>query len=362
MSITEAQARRALRHADIPWDAEIDDPRESPWVVHDHRGMGGLAAAFATGCRSLRRAEDFFADLGLGAHRALGLGRGTPCDTTLYRLLAEQSPAGIEETVFAHVKSLISGKVVKNDRQKLGVLTFDGKGTWSRADGEKVEGARQSAYDAEGSSLQTFGALRAALTSSSSARVSARGSSARRRARRPRSASCSPRSATSVCMTALKACVLFGENHATEAGSVEECRGYRQLDAWPPALLGSWDEAGDEGDLVRQGVAVGAPALERAVLVPLSPRMSLLSASREQPLATGLPRASSRCLPDGSSSSSCAARPTAAGVAPMMRWRCPRTRTSGRGLVALAAAGTIAALVLLFKAALNPLKTRCRRR
>jgi len=168
MSITEAQARRALRHADIPWAREVDDPREEAWVVHDHRGLlGGLAAAFSTGCRSLRRAEDFFADLGLGARRALGLGRGTPSDTTLYRLVAEQSPAGFEETVFAHVKGLIAGKVVKNDRLALGVMSFDGKGTWSRTDGEKVSGAQQSAYDAEGSSLQTFGALRAVLTSSS---------------------------------------------------------------------------------------------------------------------------------------------------------------------------------------------------
>lgn len=168
MSITEAQARRALRHADIPWNMEVDDPRESPWVVHDHHGiLGGLAAAFAAGRFKLRRAEDFFADLGLGARRALGLGRLTPCDTTLYRLLAEQSPVGLEETVFAQVKSLIARKVVKNDRLELGVMTFDGKGTWSRADGEKVEGARQSAYDADGSSLQTFGALRATLTSSS---------------------------------------------------------------------------------------------------------------------------------------------------------------------------------------------------
>jgi hypothetical protein len=168
MWITEAQARRALRHANIPWNAEVDDPRESPWVVHDHRGLlGGLAAAFATGCRTLRRAEDFFADLGVGARRTLGLGRGTPCDTTFYRLLVDQAPAGMKETVFAHVKAFIAAKVVKNDRQKLGVLSFDGKGTWSRADGETVEGARQSSYDAEGSSLQTFGALRATLTSSS---------------------------------------------------------------------------------------------------------------------------------------------------------------------------------------------------
>ena len=167
MSITEAQARRALRHATIPWDREVDDPRESPWVVHDHQGvLGGLAVAFAVGRRNLRQAEDFFADLGLGARRALGLGRGSPCDTTLYRLTSKQSPAGFEETVFAQVKDLIAAKVVKNDRLKLGVVSFDGKGTWSRADGPRVEGARQSSYDAKGSSLQTFGALRAVLTSS----------------------------------------------------------------------------------------------------------------------------------------------------------------------------------------------------
>ena len=80
---------------------------------------------------NLRQAEDFLADLGLGARRALGLGRGSPCDTALYRLLAEQCPAGFEETVFAQVKNLIARKVVKNDRLKLGVMSFDGKGTWS---------------------------------------------------------------------------------------------------------------------------------------------------------------------------------------------------------------------------------------
>jgi hypothetical protein len=168
MSITKAQARRALRHADIPWDAQVDDPREISWVVHAHQGiLGGLAAAFAVGCWNLRRAEDFFDDLGLGARRALGLGRESPCDTTLYRLLEEQSPIGFPETVFTQIKESIARKVVKNDRFRLGVMSFDGKGTWSRTGGEEVEGARQSSCDAQGSSLQTFGALRAILASSS---------------------------------------------------------------------------------------------------------------------------------------------------------------------------------------------------
>ena len=56
MPITEAQARRALRHADIPWDPAVDDPREDAWLVHDHLGLLG----------------------GLGARRALGLGRRAP--------------------------------------------------------------------------------------------------------------------------------------------------------------------------------------------------------------------------------------------------------------------------------------------
>jgi hypothetical protein len=115
----------------------------------------------------LRRAEDLFTDLGLGARPALGLGRGKPCDTTLYRLLAQQSPVGLEETLFSQVRDLVTCKVVRNDRFPVGVMSFDGKGTWSRVDGEKLPGAMQSAYDAEGFSVQTFSALRAALTSSS---------------------------------------------------------------------------------------------------------------------------------------------------------------------------------------------------
>jgi len=167
MVVTEAQARRALRHADIPWDKAISDPRASPWVLYDHLGvLGGMAAAFAVGCPTLRRVEDFFSDLGLGARRALGFGRENPCDTTFYRLLEEQSPVGFQETVFRQVKDLVAKKVVKNDRFRFGVMNSDGKGTWSRTGGDRVKGARQSSCDTEGTSLQSFGALRFVLASS----------------------------------------------------------------------------------------------------------------------------------------------------------------------------------------------------
>jgi hypothetical protein len=46
------------------------------------------------------------------------------------------------------------------------VVSFDGKGTWSRTDGETVEGAKKASDAFYGVTIQTFGAMRAALTSS----------------------------------------------------------------------------------------------------------------------------------------------------------------------------------------------------
>ncbi len=63
-------------------------------------------------------------------------------------------------------------------------------------------------------------------------------------------------------------------------------------------------------------------------MVPLSLCMSLFGASREQPLATGLGRASSQCLPDRLPTALCA---TLSGWRrAMMRWQSPRTGSQGR--------------------------------
>ena len=51
-----------------------------------------------------------------------------------------------------------------DDLLSLSVVSLDGKASWSRTDREPVKDATQSAHDAEGWSLQTFGALRGALT------------------------------------------------------------------------------------------------------------------------------------------------------------------------------------------------------
>ena len=167
MSVTEAQCRRALRHANIPWDSQVIDSRDSRWVVHPLWGLlGGMSAAFAAGRKTLRRVEDFLADVGRGARRALGLTKETPSDTTLYRVVANQSPKGLAATVWAQIHDLVARKVVRNDLLPLGVVTFDGKGTWSSTDTE-VPGAKVSSCDSQGAPLWMFGALRACLTSSS---------------------------------------------------------------------------------------------------------------------------------------------------------------------------------------------------
>jgi len=49
--------------------------------------------------------------------------------TTLYRLLAGQDPAGLEEAVFAQAKDLMARKVVRNDAFRVGVVSFDGRDT-----------------------------------------------------------------------------------------------------------------------------------------------------------------------------------------------------------------------------------------
>ncbi len=167
MAITEAQARRAAGYADLPFDDRVVDPRHRRGSVHPHQGLlGVLALAFAAGKRTLRRVEDFSQDLGRGARRALGLVRVKVSDTALFQVLARQGRAGLRETVYAQVKGWLSRKLISHDLFRLGVMSFDGKGTWSST-AKAVEGTKASSCDPSGSPLNHFGALRAVLTSSS---------------------------------------------------------------------------------------------------------------------------------------------------------------------------------------------------
>jgi hypothetical protein len=165
MAVTEAQGRRALRRADFPWSTQVSDPRKTHNQRHDHRGiLSVLAAAFACGRTRLRRVEEFSADLGKGARRALGVGRAIS-DTTLYRLLAKQGVKGLRETVRSQVHDYLRRKVVSNDLFPVGVLSIDGKSLWASTSAH-VEGAKTTIDPASGVLTAALLSVRAVLTSS----------------------------------------------------------------------------------------------------------------------------------------------------------------------------------------------------
>ncbi len=165
MAVTEAQARRALRRAEFPWSPEVSDPRKEHNQRHDHFGLlSVLATAFACGRTCLRRVEDFSADLGAVARRALCVGR-TISDSTFYRLLAKQSVSGLRETAWNQVLDYIRSKVVANDLFPLGVLSLDGKSLWVSQE-SSVEGAKTTIDPASGVLTAALMSVRAVLTSS----------------------------------------------------------------------------------------------------------------------------------------------------------------------------------------------------
>jgi predicted transposase YbfD/YdcC len=164
--LTESQRRRALTHLDIPWDVNLYDPRDPRGLIHPHTALLGVAvAAFALGRRTFRGAEGVAEDLGRAARRALKLKR-PPSDTTLYRLVSQQSPEGFRQTVQTQVEEWLQDGVVNRELFRLGVASFDGKGSWSSTTCHP-EGAKKSSCDAEGTALSLLGSLRAVLTSSS---------------------------------------------------------------------------------------------------------------------------------------------------------------------------------------------------
>ena len=165
MAVTEAQARRAIRRAEVPWDERVEDPRAEWNQQHAHHGLlSGMAAAFACGRIHLRGVEDFMVDLGATTRRKLGLRAGAS-DSTLYRLLSVQKPEGLRETVQAQVRALIDGKVIENDIFPVGVVTFDGKQVWSSPT-SFVEGAKTSLDEKSGVLTASLMSMRAVLTSS----------------------------------------------------------------------------------------------------------------------------------------------------------------------------------------------------
>ena len=165
MAVTEAQARRAIRRADIKFDAQVEDPRDDRNQRHAHHGLlAVMAAAFACGRIHLRKVEDFSSDLAATSRRKLGI-NGRVSDTTLYRLASEQKPKGFRETVYAQIRDLIDQKVIINDIFPFGVMTFDGKSVWTSTT-SMVDGAKTSVDENSGVLTASLMSQRAVLTSS----------------------------------------------------------------------------------------------------------------------------------------------------------------------------------------------------
>ena len=165
MAVTKAQRVKATRRGTIQWDDRVRDGRKARGKRHGHHGVLALiAVGFACGKAVLREIEDLSRDLGRHARRALEIPRGIS-DTTLYRVLALQRPDGLRETVWTMVKDLFEKKVFQHDLFRFGVLSFDGKSTWTSTR-KKLAGAKESVAGDSAVPFWSFASLRAVFTSS----------------------------------------------------------------------------------------------------------------------------------------------------------------------------------------------------
>lgn len=129
MKQTKARSERGLRFSDIELEA-LRDFRKGA-CRHEHEGLLKLLVmGVAAGKWTLRGIEGFADQLSARALRSLGLKRA-PSDTTLYRVLAEQSLHGFALVLVEQVKKALLRKWIGNDLYEEGVVAIDGKAAWS---------------------------------------------------------------------------------------------------------------------------------------------------------------------------------------------------------------------------------------
>jgi len=164
MSRVSGQRRRALRHVEVEWSQQLVDPRQARGKRYEHRGLLMLlVAAFACGLKSLRRVEELAEDLGARVRKLLDVPQKVS-DTTLWRLLARQSPTGLRQTVASQVQRWLKSPGLAKVALPLGVMSFDGKSLWTSQQ-RQVPGLEAVANDEVGTPLWRLGTLRAVLTS-----------------------------------------------------------------------------------------------------------------------------------------------------------------------------------------------------
>ncbi|WP_224371765.1 transposase family protein [Hyalangium versicolor] len=120
------QQRLALRHAQVSWSEQVEDPRDERGRRHAHQGLLALlVVGFACGRAGLNQIEELSQDLGVRTRRKLKLPRAVS-DSTLWRLLQRQSVAGLRETLRGWVLALLE-RGAYEPMLPLGVVSFDGK-------------------------------------------------------------------------------------------------------------------------------------------------------------------------------------------------------------------------------------------
>ncbi|MDP9179935.1 MAG: ISAs1 family transposase [Gemmatimonadota bacterium] len=163
MRIIPRQHRRALRHAQLKWSEQVEDPRDKQGQRHLHQGLLALlVVGFACGKAGLRHIEELSQDVGGRTRKQLKVPRKVS-DSTLRRLLEEQSVGGLAETVRGWVQALLGQQAVEH-ALPLGVASFDGKSVYSSTH-KPVPGLEAVACDETGTPVYKLGAMRAALTS-----------------------------------------------------------------------------------------------------------------------------------------------------------------------------------------------------
>jgi predicted transposase YbfD/YdcC len=157
------QQRLALRHAQVSWSEQVEDPREERGRRHVHQGLLALlVVGFACGKAGLNQIEELSQDLGVRTRQKLKVPREVS-DSTLWRLLKRQSVAGLRETLRGWVQALLERGACE-PMLPLGVVSFDGKCLYSSTQ-SPVPGLESVACDETGTPVWKMGALRAALTS-----------------------------------------------------------------------------------------------------------------------------------------------------------------------------------------------------
>lgn len=120
-----------------------------------------LVANFARGKTTLGQAANLARDVGGRIRKALRLPRSI-AGSTLWRLLAQQHPEGLRETLQSQARQLVADTAAPRVLP-VGVLTFDGKSLLTTHE-ETVAGLDSVASDTAATPLWRLGAMRAVLT------------------------------------------------------------------------------------------------------------------------------------------------------------------------------------------------------